>query len=291
MGMRMRDAFFQRLGELRYEPTEKRIRVLVGDHVVVDTTRAMLVWEPRRIVPSYAVPVAELNGELVADAETSAADDRLLHPGVPFPVHSTPGASHTVKAGGTERPAAAFRPEDPDLADYAVLDFKAFDTWLEEDDRVVSHPRDPYHRIDVRPSSRHVRVELNGELLAETSGPSLLFETSLPTRFYLPAEDLVASLRPSDKLTYCAYKGEASYLSHDDLPNLAWCYRDPLPDAVQIKGMVAFYDDLVDVTVDGVLRERPDTVISRTLVEEFKPGPAEDDRDPRNEERGGVGSI
>ena len=172
MGMRMRDAFFQRLGELRYEPTEKRIRVLLGDHVVVDTTRAMLVWEPRRIVPSYAVPVAELNGELVADAETSAADDRLLHPGVPFPVHSTPGASHTVKAGGTERPAAAFRPEDPDLADYAVLDFKAFDTWLEEDDRVVSHPRDPYHRIDVRPSSRHVRVELNGELLAETSRPT-----------------------------------------------------------------------------------------------------------------------
>ena len=272
MGMRMRDAFLQRLGDLRYEPTEKRIRVLLGDHVLVDTTGAMLVWEPMRIVPSYAVPVAELHGELAPDAETTTDDGRLLHPGIPFAVHSTPGTSNTVRAAGLERPAAAFRPDDPDLAGLAVLDFKAFDTWLEEDDRVVSHPRDPYHRIDVRPSSRHVRVELNGQLLAESSRPSLLFETNLPTRFYFPAEDVVESLRPSDKLTYCAYKGEASYLSHDDLPNLAWCYRDPLPGAVQIKGMVAFYDDLVDVTVDGVLRERPDTVISRTLVEEFKPG-------------------
>ena len=267
MGMRMHDAFMQRLGELRYEPTEKRIRVLLGDHMLVDTTRAMLVWEPRRVVPSYAVPVAELDGELVADAETTMDTDRFLHPGIPFAVHSTPGTSHTVRAGGQERAAAAFRADDPDLADHAVLDFRGFDTWLEEDDRVVSHPRDPFHRIDVRPSSRHVRVELNGELLAESTRPSLLFETNLPTRFYLPAEDLVAPLSPSDKLTYCAYKGEASYLSHPDLPNLAWFYREPLPDAVQITGLVAFYDDLVDVTVDGVLRERPDTVISRSLVE------------------------
>jgi uncharacterized protein (DUF427 family) len=264
----MRDAMLGRLAELRYEPTEKRIRVLHGDELLVDTTRAMLVWEPRRVVPSYAVPVAELRGELVADAETTMDADRLLHPGIAFSVHSTPGKSFTVRMGGADRTAAAFRPDDRDLADYVVLDFEAFDQWLEEDDPVVSHPRDPYHRVDVRPSSRHIRVELNGELLAESTRPSLLFETNLPTRFYLPPDDLVANLQSSDKLTYCAYKGEASYLSHDSLPNLAWTYRSPLPDAVQIKGMVAFYDDLVDVTVDGVLRERPSSPIAKSLLEE-----------------------
>jgi uncharacterized protein (DUF427 family) len=257
-----------RLGELRYEPTEKRIRVFLGDDLLVDTTNARLVWEPRRIVPSYAVPVRELNGELSAEAETVMDHDRLLHPGIPFAVHSTPGQSLAVALGGDNRTAAAFRPDDPDLAGYAVLDFKAFDRWLEEDDPVVSHPRDPYHRIDVRPSSRHVRVELNGELLAESNRASLLFETHLPTRFYLPPEDIVADLDRSDRITYCAYKGQASYWSHPSLPNVAWTYQNPLPDAVQITGMVAFYDDLVDVTVDGVLRDRPDTPISRSLLEE-----------------------
>ena len=260
-----------RLGELRYEPTEKRIRVLIGDEVLVDTTRARLVWEPRRVVPSYAVPVEDLRGELTADAQTTIDSDRLLHPGIPFAVHSTPGRSFTVRLGGADRTAAAFRPDDSDLAGCIVLDFNAFDRWLEEDDPVVSHPRDPYHRVDVRPSSRHVRIELNGELLAESTRPSLLFETYLPTRFYLPIEDVVGNLQPSDKLTYCAYKGEASYWSHESLSNLAWTYRSPLPDAVQIAGMVAFYDDLVDVTVDGVLRERPSTPIAKSLIEERGP--------------------
>ena len=162
----MRDAIMDRWPELRYEPTEKRIRVMLGDDVLVDTTRALLVWEPRRIVPSYAVPLADLRGELTPDAETSMDADRLLHPGIPFAVHSAPGDSFTVRTGSGERTAAAFRPADPDLDGYAILDFKAFDRWLEEDDPLVSHARDPFHRIDVRPSSRHVRIELNGELLA-----------------------------------------------------------------------------------------------------------------------------
>jgi uncharacterized protein (DUF427 family) len=241
--------------------------VQLGDEVLVDTTRAVLVWEPRRLVPSYAVPVDELRGELSADAETNMDTDQLLHPGIPFSVHSTPGESFTIRMGGSDRTSAAFRPDDPDLAHHVVLDFKAFDRWLEEDDPVVSHPRDPYHRVDVRPSSRHVRLELNGELLADSTRPSLLFETNLPTRFYLPPDDIVANLHPRDRLTYCAYKGEASYQSHDSLPNLAWTCRNPLPDAVQVAGMVAFYDDLLDVTVDGVLRERPSTPIARSLLD------------------------
>jgi uncharacterized protein (DUF427 family) len=265
----MRDAMMGRWPELRYEPTEKRIRVWLGDEVVVDTTRAVLVWEPRRIVPSYAVPLADLLAELSPDPETTMDNDRLLHPGIPFSVHSTPGNSFSIRSRGNARSAAAFQPADADLAGYAVLDFNSFDQWLEEDDPVVSHPRDPFHRVDVRSSSRHVRIELNGERLAETTRPSLLFETNLPTRFYLPADDIADTLQPSDRVTYCAYKGQASYWSHDDQPNVAWTYRAPLPDAVQIAGMVAFYDDLVDTTVDGVLRERPSTPVAKSLLEEF----------------------
>ena len=106
VGTRMRDAMMGRLGELRYEPTEKRIRVFLGDDLLVDTVHAVLVWEPRRIVPSYAVPLGELNGELSPDAETATDYDRLLHPGIRFAVHSTPGQSFTVDMSGDARTAA-----------------------------------------------------------------------------------------------------------------------------------------------------------------------------------------
>jgi uncharacterized protein (DUF427 family) len=99
----------------------------------------------------------------------------------------------------------------------------------------------------------------------------MLFETGLPTRFYLPLEDVTDERTSSTHRTYCAYKGEASYWSFGDHANLAWTYADPLPDAVQIKGLVAFFDELVDVTVDGVLRERPRTMFAKSIVEEARP--------------------
>jgi uncharacterized protein (DUF427 family) len=252
----MQQAFFQHLGELRYEPTEKRVRALLGDHAVVDTTRALLVWEPRRVVASYAVPVEDLDGEL-SGAEGHVADERpILDPRVPFAAHSMSGRSFDVVAGGRTLAAAAFAPDDAAFDGYVALDFHAFDTWYEEDEAVVSHPRDPYHRVDVRRSSRYVRIELDGRVLAESSSPALVFETNLPTRFYLPREDVKVELRPSDLHTYCAYKGEASYWSVDGEEDLVWGYEAPLPDAAGLEGRVAFYDDRVDVVVDGVPRAR-----------------------------------
>ena len=96
-----------------------------------------------------------------------------------------------------------------------ILDFAGFDAWLEEDEPLVGHARDPYHRIDMRRSSREVRIELDGALLARSTRAVLLFETSLPTRFYLPREDVVAEHRPSDRRSICAYKGHAAYWSFD----------------------------------------------------------------------------
>lgn len=246
---------------LRYEPTPKRIRVALAGEPVADTDRPRLVWEPRRIVPTYAVPLDALTAHLVpAGAESAAEEDgqRMLDPTVPFTAHSCDGTTYDVVAGEETGAGAAFRPADPDFADFVVLDFAVFG-WREESEPVVSHPHDPFHRIDVLRSDRHVRVEYDGRALAESSRPLLLFETNLPMRCYLPADD-VGELAPSDTVSYCAYKGRASYYSVPDGPrDVAWTYRDPLHDGAPVHDHICFFDERVDVVVDGVRAERPVT--------------------------------
>ena len=263
MAVRMTDLFSANLDALRFEPTAKRIRVCLSGEAVADTQDAMLVWEPRRIVPAYAVPLAAVSNHLVpagAESGDDDADDRpVLDPSVPFGAHTCPGTEFDVIAGEDTAAAAAFRPDDPDLADYMVLDFDAFE-WREEDEAIVSHPRDPFKRIDVLRSSRHVRIEHDGRLLAESSRPMLLFETMLPVRYYLPREDVTVRLEHSDTVSYCAYKGRAAYFSVPDGPtDVAWTYHDPLHDGELVRDRVCFFDERVDVTVDGVRRDRPVT--------------------------------
>jgi len=272
----MRDLLTGGFGQLRYEPTAKRIRAVLGGGTVVDTTGALLVWEPRRIVPSYAVPGDDVTAELVpASAAAAGAADGIgalmpelsgrpvLDPSVPFVVHTAEGRAVDLSAGGQNRPGAGFYPADSDLAGYVVLDFGAFDAWYEEDELNVAHPRDPFHRVDVLPSSRHVRVELDGHLLAESARPMLLFETMLPTRYYLPHDDIRAELTPSGTRTYCAYKGQASYWSAAAgdrvVPDVAWTYQQPQHDAARVRGLIAFFNERLDVIVDGERLERPIT--------------------------------
>jgi uncharacterized protein (DUF427 family) len=260
------------LDELRHEPTEKRIRARLGDQEVVDSRHALLVWEPRRVVPSYAVPPADVRCELVPIASAPSSDAPILHPGIPFSAHSTDGESLAVKLEDKTVDHAAFRPADADLAGHVILDHDAFDSWLEEDEPILGHPRDPFHRVDTRKSSRHVRIEYDGKALAESSEPTFVFETNLPLRFYLPRGDLQVEPRPSARRTVCAYKGEASYWSFElggKSADVAWTYPDPLPDARALTGLVAFYDELVDVILDGERRERPDTPFARALADEF----------------------
>ncbi len=276
MSIRMRDLLTGGLGELRHEPVAKRIRAVLDGGTVVDTTRALLVWEPRRIVPSYAVPADDIAAEL-APAEAAATDAAdamgahmpelsgrpVLDPSVPFAMHTAEGRAADLRAGEQDRPGAGFCPADPGLAGYVVLDFGAFDAWYEEDEPNVAHPRDPFHRIDVCPSSRHVRVELDGHVLAESSRPALLFETMLPTRYYLPPGDIRAELTPSSTRTWCAYKGQASYWSAAPgdrvIPDIGWTYQQPLHDAAQVRGLIAFFNERLDIIVDGERPERPAT--------------------------------
>jgi uncharacterized protein (DUF427 family) len=276
MSSQIRTLMGSGFGLLRHEPTAKRIRAELGGETVVDSTRAVLVWEPRRVVPSYAVPAEDVRGELVPAGPAAAGPGgdvgvpladvtalRVLDPRVPFTVHSAEGEMVDVHAAGQHRPGAGFRPADPDLAGLVILDFGAFDAWYEEDEQNVGHPRDPYHRIDVLPSSRPVRLELEGEVLAVSSRPALLFETMLPTRYYLPRADVTAELVPSSTRTWCAYKGQASYFSAQVggrlVPDIAWSYPDPRHDADRVRDLIAFFDERVDVTLDGERRARPVT--------------------------------
>jgi len=272
MSVRLRDVLAGQLGTLRREPTPRRVRARLAGRTVVDSTRAVLVWEPRRLLPAYAVPAGDVDapiepdpGDLPADPGgtrlTDVGDRLVLDPRVPFGVHTADGEPVLVRAG--DRTAAGFRLADPDLAGYLLLDFAGFDAWYEEDEQRFAHPRDPYHRIDVLPSSRHVRLERDGVLLASSAGPRLLHETMLPVRYYLPRHDVLVPLRDSGTRTWCAYKGEASYLSAEVggelVPDLLWTYPEPLVDAAPVRGLVSFFDERLDVVLDGVRLERPNT--------------------------------
>jgi uncharacterized protein (DUF427 family) len=156
-----------------------------------------------------------------------------------------------------------FRLADAELAGHVVLDFAGFDEWYEEDERNLAHPRDPFHRIDIVHSSRHVRVEADGETLAESRRPILLFEPPLPVRYYLaPDEVRLDRLVASPTTSMCAYKGQAAYWSWDGR-DVAWTYRQPLREAAEIAGRVAFFNERVDIAVDGERLERPVTPWSR----------------------------
>jgi uncharacterized protein (DUF427 family) len=275
MSLRLRDALTRELGELRYEPTEKRIRGMLGEAMVIDSTRARLVWEPKRVVATYAFPVEDVDAEIVPASPAQAGDPAavgvpaigvplgelmVLDPSIAFAVRTTPGEPVVLRARDGVTAAAGFVPDDDGLAGYVIVDFDDFDAWYEEDERNVGHPRDPFHRIDIVHSARHVRIEHEGEVLAETSDPYLLFEPPLPVRYYLPPEDVRADLlTPSDKRTFCAYKGEAWYLSRGDGGDVAWFYPEPLREAAEVTDRVAFFNERVDIVADGAPLERPVT--------------------------------
>src|ERR671931_513520 len=199
---------------------------------------------------------ARLGGETVVDSR----HPRILHEHNRLPVFWFRPEDVRMDLLGDR----AHTSDDPLLEGLVTVDWDAVDEWLEEDEQLVGHPRDPYSRIDVRETSRHVKVTIRGETVAESRRAKVLFEAGLPPRWYFPREDVrMELLEDSDKQTTCAYKGFASYWSVGEEDDIAWTYLDPLQDALPVKGMVAFFNERVALEVDGEPQERPRTQWSR----------------------------
>lgn len=244
-------------GRVRLEQGSKRVRGYVGGELIFDTTSPALVWEVP-YYPAYYIPADDVRADLVPNGTTQRSPSR--------------GTAECldVRIGDVVATDIAWRfPDSPivELRPLIRFEWNGIDEWLEEDEPVYTHPRDPYTRVDVLQSSRHVQVVVGGIKVAESVRPSVLYETGLPPRFYLPLSDVrMDLLRPSETRTYCPYKGEATYWSleagaerHEDF---VWTYRSPLAESQKIAGLACFYNEKVDLYVDGELQERPKTKFS-----------------------------
>jgi uncharacterized protein (DUF427 family) len=242
--------------QVRIEPSPRRVRAFFAGEPIADSRRVLLVFEPRRL-PVYYFPVKDVRMDLLRPTAHSQA------------APEGPTARWSLESHGRSVDNVGWSYREPDEARAALKDHIAFywgklDSWFEEDDEVFVHPRDPYHRVDVLNSSRHIRVVIDGTVVAETRRPRLLFETSLPTRYYIPKVDVrVDLLEPSDTITQCPYKGRASYWSvrigdqvHKDL---VWGYPAPIAECPKIENLLCFYNEHVDIYVDGELQPRPKT--------------------------------
>ena len=238
----------EREGVLYVETLPRWVRARRGGETVADTKRPRLVHEYARL-PVFHFPEEDVRMDLLRPSGRTEQDEvkgerELL----------------TLELDGEVTDDAGWRYSHGPLAGLVTFRWDAMDEWLEEEDQLHGHPQDPYSRIDVRNTSRHVRVSLNGEVLAETTRGKVLFEAGLPPRWYFPEEDVrMELLEETDSTSTCAYKGFASYWSVGDEDDLVWTYRDPFHDAAAVKDMLCFFNERVDIEVDGEREERPTT--------------------------------
>jgi uncharacterized protein (DUF427 family) len=241
----------------RIEPAPRRVRGYLGHELVFDTTAARYVWEVP-YYPQYYIPRSDVGPEFLRDEDH------------PQKVQLGPSRLHSlVGAGQTYQSAARVFDADTDspVAGLVRFDWDAL-RWFEEDEPIYGHPRNPYVRVDALRSHRNIRVELDGVLLADTGSPVLLFETGLPTRYYIDPTDVAFEhLEPSPTQTLCPYKGTTSgywsvRVGDAVQPDLAWTYHYPLPAVAPIAGLVAFYNEKLDIILDGAALPRPRTHFS-----------------------------
>jgi uncharacterized protein (DUF427 family) len=242
---------------LYFEGSPRWVRVQFNGETVADSKRVKLLHESGHL-PVYYFPEEDIRMDLLQESEHRTS--------CPFKGEAS---YWSVRVGNKVAENTAWSyPEPvescPPIAGYLAFYWPMMDHWYEEDEEVFVHPRDPYHRVDILESSRHVRVSLNGEILAETERPKILFEAGLPARYYIPPEDVRQDvLLKSEKTTRCPYKGVASYWSvevgGERVEDLVWSYQDPIPEAAKIKGLLSFFNESVDLEVDGEEQERPKT--------------------------------
>jgi uncharacterized protein (DUF427 family) len=245
-------------GRVRSEASKKRVRVFLGGVCIVDSDDALYVWEEPRY-PQYYLPRRDFATGVLEPSNTTCRS----------PSRGT-ATYYTVHAGDRAAPDAAWSYEAsplPELRGRVRLAWEAMDAWFEEDEEVFVHPRDPYTRVQILPTSRHITVTVEGLVVAESRRPTFLYESGLPRRTYVPKLDVrTEHLHPTTTTSRCPYKGTATYWTVETEaqlhPDLAWSYPAPLRESVAIAGLVAFYDEAVDLVVDGQRQARPDTSFS-----------------------------
>jgi uncharacterized protein (DUF427 family) len=244
-------------GLIYFEDSPRRIRALFAGETVVDSRHAKLLHEHGHL-PVYYFPEDEVRMDLLEPTEH--------HTRCPWKGEAS---YWSVRVGDRVAENAAWGypeplAEAPALEGYLSFYWDRMDAWYEEDEPAIVHARDPYHRTDILESSRQVKVAIDGELVADTTRALVVYETGLPPRWYFPPEDVREELlSDSDTQTGCAYKGFASYWSVGDEDDVAWCYPEPTRDFERIKGRIAFFNERVELEVDGELQERPETQWSR----------------------------
>ncbi len=240
------------------EPVARRVRAVLDGEVVLDTTRALYLWE-WQFYPQFLIPAADVQPEM------------LIEEGDPHRLSRGQVVRVGLRTSHGEKPGAGRRYVEsaiPGLAGTIRFDWSALDAWFEEEQQVFVHPRNPYVRVDALRSSRTVRVELDGILLAESDATVMVFETGLPTRYYFDRSAVDFShLRPSATVTDCPYKGRtdaywSALTARAEKTDVAWSYDFPTRELAPIAGLVAFYNEKVDIEVDGVPQERPTTKFS-----------------------------
>lgn len=237
-----------RVKEPLWAPIAKRVRVRLGGKTIADSRLVMLL---RDMPPVYYFSKADVRMEWLESSDRR----KDVKWGKAVFYHVSIGDSHAENAAWSIEKADTNTPAD--LTDRIAFIWDAMDEWLEEDELVRFHPRDPYTRLDPLPSTQHVRVEIDGDIVAETTRPMLLFETGLPVRYYIPRTDVrMDLLEPSDLKTRCPYKGVADYFSikggGSELENVIWTYPYPNREVDRIKDMLCFYHEKLDgFSLDG----------------------------------------
>jgi len=253
-------------GGFTFEPSERHVRGVIGGVALIDSYAPILVWEPGQAVPGYIFPRVDVRTDLLTAA--AAAPSHGRHPRV--------SQWYDAEVNGVVYPTLVFQYEVAGLEQYLAVDWfrreePGVEHWYEEDEEIFRHPRDPYKRVDPIRSSRHVEVYVEGVKVADTRRPVLLFETRLPIRYYIPADDVdFTHLQETDLVTTCPYKGNARYWSvktgENVRKNIVWSYPAPVAAAAAIKDHLAVYNEVVDVVVDGVPLARPESEFSVALA-------------------------
>ena len=242
----------------------RHVRVFFGGVAIADSKHAKLVREAE-VLPAYYFPPEDVRNDLFTPSAQTA---QCPHKGA--------AAYWSINVGGKSTEDAAWSYPSPlpaaaGIADHVAFDWPKMDKWMEEDEELFKHARDPYKRVDALPSARHVRVVIDGQTVAETRRPHLVFETNHPVRYYIPPKDVRMDLLVSSPTqSRCPYKGPASYwsvkLGDETFSDLVWGYMETIPECPKIKGLLCFFHERgCEIYVDGEIVPAPNTKWSSPL--------------------------